>query len=129
MPTQPLDESLLQAALEGLEIQRQRIHDQIAQVQTLLGRRGPGRPPAAETAAAEPASAPRKRRKRRTLSAEGRAAIVAALKKRWAAKKQKAATTRKVGKSGPAKPVKKTANKRAAKTPAKSSPPPVETEA
>jgi hypothetical protein len=41
MPTQPLDESLLQAALEGLEIQRQRIQSQIAQVQELMGHRGP----------------------------------------------------------------------------------------
>jgi hypothetical protein len=85
----PLTQELLAAALVGLEAQKQRIDGQIAEVRALLGKRGPGRPPASQSAGAPPA--PRKRRKRK-LSPEGRAAIIAATKKRWAAyKKQKVA--------------------------------------
>ena len=69
------NQELLQAALEGLEIQKQRLQDQIQRVQSLLGKRR-GRP------AAEPA-APGKR-KRRRLSAAGRKRIAEAQRRRWA---------------------------------------------
>jgi hypothetical protein len=72
------DVSFLGAALEGLELQRARIDEQIQQVKQLLGtadgRGGRGR---AGTGAAAP-------RKQRQLSAAARARIAAAQKKRWA---------------------------------------------
>ena len=66
------DATVLEAALEGLELQRQRIEEQVRQVRALLGK---GRPSAASTDAA-----PRKR----TLSPAARKRIAAAQKKRWA---------------------------------------------
>ena len=89
-----LASEILAAALSGLEEQRNRIDRQIAEVRAMMGKRGPGRPPAAEKAAAPVAVAKRAytKRAKRKLSAEGRARIIAAAKKRWAAfKKQKAA--------------------------------------
>ncbi len=73
------DPSLLEAALEGLEIQKHRIEEQIEQVRTLLGhnagRRGR---PAAKPAATATQS------KKRVLSPAARKRIAAAQKKRWA---------------------------------------------
>jgi hypothetical protein len=77
------DPQLLQAALEGLELQRQRIEDQIRQVRTALGRRSPGRP-ATKRAAVETTQPQKPARRKRTLSAEARKRIAAAQKKRWA---------------------------------------------
>jgi hypothetical protein len=42
--TQPLDPMVLESALSGLEIQRSKLDEQIAEVHALLGRRAPGRP-------------------------------------------------------------------------------------
>lgn len=68
--------TLLSAALEGLQLQKNRIEQQIREVQALLGRRsGP--------AAAE-ASPAKTRRKRRPLSQAARKRISIAQKKRWA---------------------------------------------
>jgi len=79
------DPSLLNAALEGLEAQKQRIEEHINQVRAMLGRRR-GRPPAAAAAAAKaPAAKPAKRK----LSAAARKRISAAQKKRWAAFRKK----------------------------------------
>jgi len=76
---------LLQSALMGLEMQRQRIEEQIAQVRAMLGKRGPGRPPASVS---QPevtmAAVPRKRSK---FSAEARARMAEAQRRRWAQKK------------------------------------------
>jgi len=69
------DKSLLSAALEGLQLQRTRIDEQIREVQSLLGRRSA--PAAAESAAAK------KPRKRRPLSRAARKRISVAQKKRW----------------------------------------------
>ncbi len=77
------DRDLLTAALEGLQLQRQRIDDQIRQVRALLGVRR-GRPPAAQPAAKPVA-------KRRTLSAEARRRISLAQKRRWAEFRKKEA--------------------------------------
>ena len=86
----PLTQDLLNAALVGLEAQKQRIEGHIAEVRALLGKRGPGRPPATAQVSASTETKPRKRRKRK-LSPEGRARIIAATKKRWAEyKKQNA---------------------------------------
>jgi len=75
---------ILEAALHGLEAQRQRLDEQIAQVKTMMGRRV-GRPPkggAREATAAH--SSTGSTRKKRTLSPEARKRIAAAQKKRWA---------------------------------------------
>jgi hypothetical protein len=82
------DSGLLQAALEGLEAQKQRIEEHIRQVQAMLGRRR-GRPPAsAKVAPAKPAA-------RRKLSAAARKRIAAAQKRRWAEFRKKAAAAAK----------------------------------
>jgi len=73
---------LLNAALEGLELQRRRIEEQIREVRARLGRRI-GRPPAE----AKPAL-PKKAKKRR-LSAAARKRIAVAQKKRWAEYRKK----------------------------------------
>ena len=77
------DETLLRAALEGLELQKQRIEEQISHVRGVLGMgtgRRRGRPPGKKAAAA-PAGAGRQKR---TLSAAARKRIAAAQKRRWA---------------------------------------------
>lgn len=73
---------IFEAALQGLEAQRQKLDDQIAQVRSLLGRRV-GRPPKANGESEAPAV--ESSRSRRTLSDEARRRIAAAQKKRWAA--------------------------------------------
>ena len=67
--------SLLTAALEGLELQRQRVEEQIQEVRSLLGR-APGR------RGRPPATAGKRGRGR--LSAAARKRIAAAQKRRWA---------------------------------------------
>ena len=74
----PYNESLLEAALEGLKNQRSRIDQQIAEVEQMLGRRR-GRPALASTPVL--AGTPRERRE---LSPAARKRIAAAQKKRWA---------------------------------------------
>jgi peptidoglycan hydrolase CwlO-like protein len=84
MSTAPGKE-LLEAALQGLEAQKQKIDDQIGQVRRLMGQRG-GRPAKQSSASTSTASAaPAAGRKRRVLSPEARKRIAAAQKKRWAA--------------------------------------------
>lgn len=75
---------ILEAALQGLEAQKQRIDEQIAQIQSMMGRRA-GRPP--KSAHSQEGGTARGRAgqgKRRNLSAEARKRIAAAQKKRWA---------------------------------------------
>jgi hypothetical protein len=78
-----VDQQLLEAALEGLELQRQRLDEQIRQVRERVGRGPAGRPgrAASKPAASSTQGAPTKRR---TLSAAARRRIAAAQKKRWA---------------------------------------------
>lgn len=71
------NQALLAAALEGLEIQKQRIEEQIRQVRSMLGRRG-GR--VTSESPVLPMKAPRKRQ----LSEAARKRIAAAQKRRWA---------------------------------------------
>ncbi|MEK7407249.1 MAG: hypothetical protein AAB225_19415 [Acidobacteriota bacterium] len=70
------DQTLLNAALQGLEIQKQRIEEQIQQVQKMLGGR--------KAKAAEPKKAA-KAGGRKPLSAAARRRISLAQKRRWAA--------------------------------------------
>jgi hypothetical protein len=73
------DPGLLEATLEGLQIQRERIEHQIRQVRALLGkRRSPGAP--------EPPTG-----RKRELSPAARKRIAAAQKKRWAEYRKAAA--------------------------------------
>ena len=74
------DQSLLTAALEGLELQRRRIDEQIQEVRALLGK-GTGR------RGRPPGSAARAGR----LSASARKRIAAAQKRRWAEYRKSAA--------------------------------------
>jgi hypothetical protein len=80
--------SLLTAALEGLELQKQRIDEQIREVRSLLGnipaRRG--RPPGSTNIDSKNGSSTKAapRTKRAPLSAAARKRIAAAQKRRWA---------------------------------------------
>ena len=73
---------ILEAALHGLELQREKLEEQIAQVRSMLGRRV-GRPPKPSAGGAEHRAG--SSRPRRQLSDEARKRIAAAQKKRWAA--------------------------------------------
>ena len=77
-----LSAHVLEAALQGLGLQKERIEEQIRQVQNLLGQRR-GRPLGRATEGAAP-------RKRRGIGAAGRRRIALAQKKRWAALKESA---------------------------------------
>ena len=78
-PSSMQDPSLLAAALEGLELQRKRVDDQIAMVRGMLSGRKSVATASAPTHSAGPA------RRKRVLSEEARLRIAAAQKKRWAA--------------------------------------------
>lgn len=71
---------ILEAALLGLESQREKLEEQIAQVRSLLGRKA-GRPARSAASSVGIAAASGKR----ILSPEARKRIAAAQKKRWAA--------------------------------------------
>lgn len=73
---------ILEAALQGLEAQKQKLDEQIAQVRSMMGQRVSRSPKAATVS--ESVSENGNGRKRRTLSAEARKRIAAAQKKRWA---------------------------------------------
>src|ERR1700744_4302039 len=94
--TTELPTDVLNAALAGLEAQKQRIDEHISQIRAMLG--GPtgqkrrGRPPKSAVEMNVPAAtvaAPRTGK--RAFSAETRARMAAAQKKRWAAAKKKGA--------------------------------------
>ena len=81
------DPALLAAALEGLELQRQRVDAQIATVRSMMaGRKAPAvAATASATKAPKAPKAAKANRKKRVLSEEARNRIAAAQKKRWAA--------------------------------------------
>jgi len=74
------DNGFLQAALEGLLLQKQRIEAQIAEVRSLLGRHRVSSSKASGSGGTKLATA----RGRRPLSEAARKRIAAAQKKRWA---------------------------------------------
>lgn len=76
--------ALYEAALEGLELQRQRLEEQIRQVRAVLGNRRMSKVETTGSSVESAAAAPRKRRKR-NLSPEARERIALAQKKRWEA--------------------------------------------
>jgi hypothetical protein len=75
---------LLTAALEGLELQKQRIDAQIQEVRSLLGKTPGrrGRPPGSSTVSTNGGSSTKRTAGR--LSAAARKRIAAAQKRRWA---------------------------------------------
>ncbi len=75
---------ILEAALQGLEAQRQKLDEQISEVRALMGGRA-GRSSRGNGGGEGRATAARTTRKKRTLSPEARKRIAAAQKKRWAA--------------------------------------------
>jgi hypothetical protein len=77
--------SLLSAALEGLELQKQRLDEQIREVRVLLGKSPArrGRPPASAAPGGSGAATSTKRAAGR-LSSAARKRIAAAQKRRWA---------------------------------------------
>ena len=77
-----MDNSIYQAALEGLEIQKQRIEEQIKHVRSLLA----GKSKSAGAADTKKATAPKKKRK---LSAAAKERIAEAQTKRWEAFRKK----------------------------------------
>ena len=79
-----VDNSIYQAALEGLELQKKRIDDQISQVRAMLA--GKTKPAISVSAATAPAS---EKPKKRQLSKAAKERISAAQKKRWAAFREK----------------------------------------
>jgi hypothetical protein len=74
---------ILEAALQGLEAQKHKLEDQIAQVRSMLGGRATkqAKAPAWANGSASGGGSPKKR----VLSPEARQRIAAAQKKRWAA--------------------------------------------
>ena len=83
-----IDQDILRAALEGLNIQRAELEEHIATMKRMLaGRnRADRKPRSAAVAEDVEARSPRKkRRKKRILSPEARERIAAAQRKRWAA--------------------------------------------
>lgn len=78
------DQTTLQMALVGYQLERQRIEEKITEIQAQLGQ---GRGRLAAGRAAKQESAPRKR----VLSAAARRRIAAAQKKRWAEHRKKMA--------------------------------------
>jgi hypothetical protein len=77
---QQLNPAILEAALDGLEIQRKRLDEQIGQVRALLRRRTPGRPARSTDSDSEQQARP----KRRKMSAAARKRIGLVQKRRWA---------------------------------------------
>jgi hypothetical protein len=75
-PKRRKDASMLEMALVGYEIERQKITEKIAEIQGKLGGRGG----AATSGESEPP-----KRKRRRMSAAARKRIADATRKRWAA--------------------------------------------
>jgi len=73
--------SLLTAALEGLELQKKRIEEQIQEVRSLLGKGKRGRPPSSDNL-----------RRAGRLSTAARRRIGAAQKRRWAEYRKSAAS-------------------------------------
>ena len=74
--------ALLSAALEGLELQKKRIDEQIQEVRSLLGKGRRGRPPGSNN----------HQRGAGRLSAAARRRIAAAQKRRWAEYRKSAAS-------------------------------------
>jgi electron transfer flavoprotein alpha/beta subunit len=88
-----IDESILAAAIVGLELKKSRLEDQILSIRTMMGAKSkPGRKSKLAAAAMDDWESPSamfsieapKTKKKRVMSPEGRARIAEAVKRRWA---------------------------------------------
>jgi hypothetical protein len=88
MPNVTLNDSILQAALEGLERRRADLNAKVEQVRSLLdgssSRRGPGRPRKNQ---APPDGLQAPARKKRHFSIAARKRLADAMRRRWAVKR------------------------------------------
>jgi peptidoglycan hydrolase CwlO-like protein len=76
---------ILEAALQGLETQRQKLDEQISQVRSMMGQSSPRSAKRAGSEGGESAATSNQSgRRKRVLSPEARKRIAAAQKKRWA---------------------------------------------
>jgi hypothetical protein len=110
MPRQPKpkDDTLLEMAIVGYQIELERISARIAEINEQLGKRGPGRPKSNSAMAVATATDQATPKKRSTMSAAGRARIAAAQRARWAAqKRQQGQPAKPVAPAQPAKPKKR----------------------
>lgn len=82
--------SLLMAALEGLELQKRRIEEQIQEVRSLLGKTPGRRGRPAGSTNREASASTSTATKRARLSTAARKRIAAAQKRRWAAYRKSA---------------------------------------
>src|ERR1035441_6280703 len=103
---------VLEMALVGFELQRNRIEAAIAEIQAELGQGGARPSTATATDNSEPKATGKKR-----LSAAARKRMAAAQKKRWAALKAKKALAKKTQPTAPAKRQKATTAAPARKAP------------
>jgi len=94
MPPRKIDETILNAALVGLEIKKQQIESQMSELRQMLSGDG------AAGQQNESATAVRGRRGRRRMSASARERIAEAQRKRWAAQRGES----QAASAGPAKP-------------------------
>jgi hypothetical protein len=96
MPISPaLSNDILNAALVGLELTRNRIEEQLAEVRAMLGTapKRRGRPPKSSAPASAAAAAKPAARKRRKMGAAARKRMADAMKKRWAAARRAGRTS------------------------------------
>jgi hypothetical protein len=75
---------ILEAALQGLEAQRQKLDEQISQVRSMMGQSAPRSPKRAGAEGGQSTAPSQSGRRKRVLSPEARKRIAAAQKKRWA---------------------------------------------
>ncbi len=83
-----LTPSLLSAALEGLEHQKARIDEQIAEVRSMLAGTAPKQAQALAPAPSSKKKSPKKTRAKRDMSEAARKRISEAQRKRWDAYRQ-----------------------------------------
>lgn len=79
------NKAILEAALQGLEAQREKLEEQISHVRGMLGTRAARPTKIAKSASRSASTGESNGRPKRVLSAEARKRIAAAQKKRWAA--------------------------------------------
>lgn len=84
-----LSQEILEAALFGLEAQREKLLDQITSIKTMTGAKAVGRPRkkaeiSGDSESTATATKKAKKKRKRILSPEARERIAAAQKKRWA---------------------------------------------
>ena len=93
-PSQVDQAALYEAALQGLELQKARLEEQIRMVRSLIGGKAPRTASASASTGAPAAPTPRKARgkarRKRNLSPEARKRIAEAQRKRWAAFRKEA---------------------------------------